>query len=176
MEILAKLAAAIYTMAAAWLPQAADKVDITKMVGQQAPAFSMSVASGAPTNTTTVTKDTLKGKVVLIDFWATWCGPCKAASPTMQKLHTTYANRGLVVIGANGLEQQRGPSAARQYAQQNGFTYMMTYDNDDLMTRWSIEGIPTFILIDKTGTVSWVGSGWGASSAEQLEERIKRLL
>lgn len=175
MELIAKLAAAIYTLAAAWLPQTADKVDITKMVGQPVPAFSMNVASGQ-TEARQLTHENLKGRVVLIDFWATWCGPCKAASPTMQKLHATYRDRGLVVIGANCMEQQRGPSAARQYAEQNGYTYVMTYDNDELITRWSIAGVPTFILIDKNGTISWVGSGFGSNTAEQLEEKIKALL
>lgn len=150
--ITAALAASIFLITASQIgAQGATAV------GKALPAFSAKSLAGKP-----VTNASLKGKVVLIDFWATWCGPCKEMSPTMQALHTKYAKKGLIVVGAN-LE---GGSAADQkakataYMKAHKYTYMGTYANEGLAEKLQVNGIPRFILVNKKGSIigDWTGS------------------
>ena len=142
------------------------------LTGKPMPGFTMMDVSGKKH-----TNASLKGKVVLLDFWATWCGPCKKASPVMQSLHTKYGSKGLVVVGANTWEQgDNKGSAARGYAKEHGYSYTFTYGNDNLAKSLGIEGIPTMILIDKSGKVSYVQVGFDPSLESKLEGLIKPLL
>jgi len=115
-----------------------------------------------------------KGKVVILDFWATWCGPCKAASPTMQKLHQKFAKQGLVVIGSNITDS---PKKAGDYAKEHKYTYAFTAGNDAYAAKLGIEAIPVFIFIDRNGIVQRVDTGFSsASSPSSWENTVKGLL
>ena len=97
----------------------------------------------------------LRGKVVLLDIWASWCGPCKAASPSIEKLKKLYGARGLVVIGADSLEQTPGGDKAKSYAHEHGYSYTFTYDNNAVTTSFGISTLPAFVVLDKRGVVAY---------------------
>lgn len=124
------------------------------------------------------TSEELKGKVLLIDFWATWCGPCKLASPIMQALHEKYASQGLVVIGANCSERDKAgqltntPDAARGYATEHEYSYLFTYGNDDLKKSVNIRGIPTMFVVDRKGVTRFVQVGYSKTLQDILEKPI----
>lgn len=130
----------------------------------------------------TLTGKSLRGKVVLVDFWATWCGPCKKASPVMESLHKKYAKKGLVVIGANTSERDsdgrpvKWANAAKTYKKEHGYTYTFTWGNDDLKEKWGVQGIPTMFVIDKKGVVRKVFVGYDTKLETNLEQAIKPLL
>lgn len=140
--------------------------------GKAMPAFKMTDTKGK-----VHTNSSLKGKVVLLDFWATWCGPCKAASPTMQKLHTKYASKGLVVVGANVFEQgPKAATAAADYAKEHKYTYTFTKGNDALAAKLGINGIPAFLFIDRKGVIREVQVGFDESLAGKFEQTVQKLL
>lgn len=94
----------------------------------------------------------LRGKTVLIDFWASWCGPCRITMPQVAKIHAEYKNRGVEVMSINV-----GESAAKAggYMKKNGYTFTALLDEDRAVsTRYKINGIPTLVVIDPTGKVS----------------------
>lgn len=124
-----------------------------------------------------VTNETLKGKVVLIDFWATWCGPCKAASPSIQALHDKYVKEGLVVIGANAFERTDPDGAAAGYAKEHDYNYMMTIKNDQLARSWGVKGIPAFVVIGRDGTVALAQVGFSKGKTDiVIEDAVKAAL
>lgn len=132
------------------------------------PAWSMKTLSGKTLNNATT-----KGKVVLLDFWASWCGPCKAASPTMEALHKSHSSKGLIVVGSNGLESKKGPSFAQAYQKKNKYSYTFSFDNDSLMDKLKIQGVPTFILIDKKGKVAYVATQWTDKVKSDLTKAVE---
>lgn len=139
--------------------------------GKPVPTFSMKTTAGK-----TVSNSSLKGKVVLLDFWATWCGPCKAASPLVQKLHSTFGKKGFVAIGANTFEQDNPAGAAKKYAAEHSYTYLFTVQNDKLAESWGVTGIPYFVLIDKKGVVNKVYRGYGPEMDKDLNARVAKLV
>lgn len=128
----------------------------------------------------TMTNASLKGKVYLVDFWATWCGPCKAAMPTMQKLHNKYKGKGFMVIGANILERGANkPSIAGQFKKAAKLSYVFAKDTPEaekLADTLKIQGIPTFLLVDKKGVVRHVEVGFSSEHEGDLARRIEALL
>lgn len=145
--------------------------ELESMVGRPAPAFKMTDTKGK-----VHTNKSLKGKVVLLDFWATWCGPCKAASPTMQKLHAKYAKKGLVVVGANTFEEGDSKSAAIKYMKEHKYSYTFTYGNDALARALGVRGIPAFVFLDKTGKIAKALVGFGGQRPAEMEALVKNLL
>lgn len=158
--VLAAIALAALTSASAQGPEA--------MQGKKVPAFSMKDIKGK-----THTAQSLKGKVVVLDFWATWCGPCKQASPTMQKLHQKYAKQGLVVIGANVSD---APGAAAKYAKEHKYTYNFTTGGDSLGQKLGVQGIPAFFFIDRQGVIQRVQTGFAPGLEADFEATVKKLL
>ncbi len=157
-------------LVAAAVSASAQPANTALKVGKPAPAFSMTDLNGKKH-----TNKSLKGKVVLVDFWATWCGPCKAASPTMQEWHTKFSKKGLVVIGANAFENTLDKKYAAAYAKEHKYTYTFTWGNDKMAEAWGAESIPMFVLIDKKGVVQHVAVGFGPTEKKALADKIAKL-
>ena len=161
------LAALIFTPLMAQAPSAT-----TEYVGKPMPAFTMKGLDGK-----TLTNANLKGKVVLLDFWATWCGPCKAISPMIEKLHKAYKGKAVAIYGANVWERgDKNGAKARAYAKEHKYTYPMTFGNETLATKLRIEGIPTLLVMDKKGVVRNVYVGFDPKNEAKLRAVIDGLL
>jgi thiol-disulfide isomerase/thioredoxin len=134
-------------------------------VGDLAPDFALKDFDGNE-----VTMDSLRGQVVLLDFWATWCGPCKAAMPTMQKLADEYKDRGAVVLGVNTMEND--PATAKKYMESKNFTYGCVVRGDGLAQMYDVRAIPTLVLIGKDGKIRSIEVGLADPSGESLRKAI----
>ena len=128
----------------------------------------------------------LRGRVVLLDFWATWCGPCKATIPKLSSLQRKYADAGLVVIGmtnffgeAEGepMTPERELEYLRQYRKTNNISYDFAVADDEKNdARYGIGSIPTAVLIDRKGRVRHVVVGVYPGSDSELTSAVKKLL
>ena len=92
-----------------------------------------------------------RGKLVLVNLWATWCPPCRAEMPSLEKLYRKYRSKGLVVLG---IDQGESASVAAAFASQMGVTFPLLIDDDQQYGRaYAAEGLPTSILVDRTGRI-----------------------
>jgi len=117
-----------------------------------------------------VTLASLKGKVVLLDFWATWCGPCKQAMPFIQKISEDYKGKDVVILGVNTWEKKEG--AGKKYMTDKGYTYGCLLAGDELAVAYGISGIPTLIVIGKDGKVEKIEVGFGPEGDKGLRTAI----
>ena len=146
--------------------------DVESFKGKRVPSFKATSFNGK-----TISNASLKGKPYILDFWATWCGPCKAASPTMQAIHTKFAGKGLIVIGANMGESKSSMAQAKGYPKEHGYTYTFTSANDKLAGSLGIQGIPCFLFVDKMGKIKAVRTGFdGRTSPAEFEKLAQSIL
>ena len=149
--------------------QAEEGPSLKFKAGDAAPPFELVDLSGA-----TVSLASLKGKVVLLDFWATWCGPCKAAMPAIQKIHDDYKGKGVAVLGINTWENKE--DAAKQYIDKKGFTYPCLLKGDDLAKAYGMTGIPTLVVIGKDGKIVDIEVGMAPDGDAGLRKAIDTAL
>ncbi len=116
-----------------------------------------------------------RGKVLLVDFWASWCGPCKKSFPSLEELHQRYKGRGLVVIGIS-VDEDAG--AMHRFLRQHPVSFSIVRDREQkLVKALKIEAMPTSLLVDRSGVIRFVNSGFRGSSTEaQLQRQIEQLL
>ncbi len=92
-----------------------------------------------------------RGKVVLVNLWATWCAPCRSETPALEQLYRKNRERGLVVLG---IDQGESPSAASAFARELQLTYPILIDTDERYGRaYAAIGLPTSVLVDRTGHI-----------------------
>jgi peroxiredoxin/outer membrane lipoprotein-sorting protein len=114
--------------------------------GQKAADFTLTDLSGK-----SLKLSTLRGKVVLLDFWATWCGPCRIEMPNIQKIHHEFKDKGLVVLGIN---QGETAKVVQPFLKRNGFDFRILLDQArSVSQKYQVSGIPTRFIIDKEGTI-----------------------
>ncbi len=135
--------------------------------GSQMPEFSFTTFRGKK-----LSKNSLKGKVVVIDFWATWCGPCKMMSPVMEKLHRDFAKKGVTVIGASTDENI---SLAKDYVKEHKYTFDFA-SAGKLPDVIGVSGIPLVLVIDQKGVVRHIHIGFEKSSEAALKKEVSSLL
>ena len=135
-------------------------------VGAPAPLWTLPTPDGG-----TIALEDLRGKVVIMDFWATWCGPCRQVMPALQEIHETHGDE-LVVIGVNTWEQE-DPAA---FMVDNGYTYPIVINGDEVAQQYFVEGIPTFYVIAQDGTVAFHAVGADPANEEALLGVLETLL
>ena len=140
-----------------------EKDFANRYTGTAAPALSVSKWIGEP-----ITLEQLKGKVVLLDFWGNWCGPCRAKLPRTQELHDKYKDKGLEVIGIHSLQASE---KAADFINENNYTFRTGLDTNETADSYKITGWPTYYLIDKQGNLAW-----GPEHSAPPEDLIKALL
>jgi thiol-disulfide isomerase/thioredoxin len=119
--------------------------------------------------------DTAKAKVVMVDFWASWCDPCKRSFPVMEELHQRYGKDGLVIIAVN-VDEKRADMEA--FLKKNAVSFAVLRDgNQKLVERAGVAAMPTSFLIDKDGKVRFLHNGFrGAETKKKYDEEIQSLL
>jgi peroxiredoxin len=115
----------------------------------------------------------LRGKVVLLDFWATWCGPCRALVPRLSDLQAKYGAQGLEVVGITTDSSE----TAAVFAERTGLRYPIASDTHAETSRaYDISSLPTLFVIDKRGVVRDLAVGFDPDREDQVEALVKRLL
>lgn len=114
------------------------------------------------------------GKVILIDFWATWCGPCHKAIPYLNTLHDELKEQGFVVIAINVDEDV---SAVPAFLKRYPVDYPMLFDSSGACPSvFNVEVMPSSYLIDKSGTIQYIHKGFRNNDRESLRDRIQHHL
>jgi cytochrome c biogenesis protein CcmG, thiol:disulfide interchange protein DsbE len=115
-----------------------------------------------------------RGKVVYLDFWASWCTPCRRSFPWLDGLVSEYAKRDLVVIGVN-VDQDH--ALAEQFLNATPANFPIVYDpHGDIATAFKVVGMPSAVLIDRTGHVRFQHVGFSEKRKEEYEAHIQSLL
>jgi cytochrome c biogenesis protein CcmG/thiol:disulfide interchange protein DsbE len=111
----------------------------------------------------------LRGKVVVVNFWASWCAPCRAEAPILQQSWLDLAGRGVIFIGVN---QGETPQRADEYLHEYNITYPNVGDTDNQLTRaFGVQGLPATFIIDRNGVIRDVL--YAAVEAEPLRAKIE---
>ncbi|MGH9960793.1 MAG: TlpA family protein disulfide reductase, partial [Pyrinomonadaceae bacterium] len=110
-----------------------------------------------------------RGKVVVLDFWATWCGPCIQAMPGLQSLHERYNSRGVVVFGVNTWEE----SNPVEFMKRSGYTYGLLLKGEDVAQAYRVGSLPTLYVIGVDGKVIRRASGIDDGLAGLIEKHLK---
>ncbi|MEP7207117.1 MAG: TlpA disulfide reductase family protein [Casimicrobiaceae bacterium] len=138
-------------------------------VGEAPPGFALLDATGE-----LVSLDRLRGKVVYVDFWASWCGPCRRSFPWMSEMSRRYHADGLTVIGVN-VDKKRGD--ADRFLQQQPAAFTVVFDAAGATpSAWGVRGMPSSFLLDRQGKVLAMETGFDETAKDALESRIRQAL
>jgi peroxiredoxin len=140
------------------------------LIGRPAPAFALrEVGTGR-----TVDLTQLKGTPVVLNFWATWCGPCKVEIPEFVELYSEYKDRGFVILGVLS-QDEPAKDQLRAFLAENKMDYPVFYSNEKMETAFGeLLGLPTSFLIGRDGSVC--AKQLGPASKEDVERSLKALL
>jgi len=139
---------------------------------REAPAFSLVDLEGRA-----ITNESLRGQVTLLDFWATWCAPCRKSMPELQALHEKYAARGMSVVGIS--IDEGGVAKVRKYVESKKFTYPIAVDSNKspAWDAFRVKAVPAAFLLDRDGKVvaQWTGAPANAGELERALEELLRI-
>ena len=143
------------------------------LVGNPAPDFSVKALAGSKG---TVSLKSLRGKVILVDFWGTFCDPCKKSFPKLQDLNTKFASSGLQIVGISEDEaddKDKIPGFAETY----GAKFTLGWDEDKSIAKsYKPQTMPSSFIIDKKGVIRYAHVGYHDGEEVEVEKEIKELL
>ncbi len=145
----------------------AEKTGPETLVGEPAPQFTLPLLEGGGTFDLASYRDK---QIVLLDFWATWCGPCRVAMPTLVEVSRDYAAKGVRYFAVNLREK---PDVIRKYLKEANLDIVVPLDQDGSIARkYNVQGIPTMVIVGKDGKVKKVHVG----SSPELKQELTRAL
>ena len=138
--------------------------------GNPAPDFEVETVNGMGK----VSLKGMEGKVVIVDFWATWCEPCKKSFPAFQALNVKYKDSGLVVVGISEDDEQSGLA---EFGETHGAKFPLGWDEGKkIAEKWGPSSMPTTFVVDRKGIVRFVHLGYHAGEEDEIEQEVKSLL
>jgi cytochrome c biogenesis protein CcmG/thiol:disulfide interchange protein DsbE len=161
------VAATALSLAFLMLPSGLSGEVLKSRYRRPAPGFTLVDGKRAP-----ITLSDYKGKVVLLDFWATWCAGCKVEMPWFSRFDTKYRNNGLVVIGVSMDEE--GWAIVTPYLEAHPISYTAVLGDLDVSDRYGVASLPVTLLIDRNGKVA--AKHFGVVDGAGFENEIKKLL
>lgn len=136
--------------------------------GQEAPDFRLATIAGD-----SLSLGSLRGRVVVVDFWATWCGPCQQELPALQRLYEEHAARGLEIVA---ISVDAGPEAVAPYARQARLTFPVVLGGIAVQTLYRVTALPTLFLVDRAGVIRFYQIGYAPGSEAALAAQVEALL
>ncbi len=116
----------------------------------------------------------LRGNVVMLNFWASWCGPCRKEMPLLDALSQRYGAAGFTLLGVNVEED---PRAGDKIIEEMGITFPILYDAEsDVSQAYNVDAMPTTVMIDKDGKIRYVNRGYRAGDEEKYRKQIRELI
>lgn len=143
-------------------------------LGESAPDFSLRALDGSMVR---LSEQTTAGKVVLVNFWATWCGPCQVEMPHLQRMYTKYADVGLVVLSIT-IDDAKSATQVKPLVKRNGFTFPVLQDLDSkVVTSFNPQKtLPYTLIVDRQGRIVHVRTGYNAGDEVELEAKVREHL
>ncbi|MCU0634002.1 MAG: redoxin domain-containing protein [Gemmatimonadaceae bacterium] len=139
-------------------------------IGGAAPAFNAKTLDGAPKGL-----DAYRGRVVLLNIWATWCGPCRAEMPSIQALHQAYAPKGLSVVAVS-VDDEGQEAQITSFGQEFGLSFELLHDaTGSIQQVYQTAGVPESFVIARDGTIRkrWMGAeDWNSPANRALVEQL----
>jgi len=142
---------------------------VAATIGGMAPSFSLPTAEG-----TSIDLERLRGQVVYVDFWASWCGPCRRSFPWMSELQQRYANRGLTIVAVN-VDAKREDAA--RFLREFPATFAVVYDGGGATPRaYGVKAMPSSFIVDARGRIAGIESGFHEDRRAAIEDTIRSLI
>jgi peroxiredoxin len=139
-------------------------------LGQPAPAFSLPLRGG----TTPLGLDKLRGQVVMVNFWASWCGPCREEFPLLDQVYKKYKTLGFTMLGVNVEPESKD---AEGFIAKTPVTFPIVFDKDSSVSKlYHVEGMPSTVLIDRNGVLRWVHRGYKPGDENEYLDHVRALL
>ncbi len=143
------------------------------LIGEQAPPIDLPLASGDGAAEGDRVALPAPGKVVLLDFWASWCGPCRASIPALNQIHERYGER-ITMYGVNIEAEVSRERAGASYREIGARIDTLHDDHFQAQSAYRVQSIPTLVMIDRAGTVRWVETG--VPDPDELADHLDELL
>ncbi len=185
---VAACAAALAAAAGLWLgrggapverssPALFGRAPAAPLVGRPAPDFTLPVLSGGPRGGGgRLSLHSLRGRPVVLNFWASWCAPCREETPLLARLSRTYGPRGVAFVG---VDVEDNAADARRFIGRNHVGYTVVASADEKVTAsYAVPGLPTTVFIDRSGVIRdrQVGGFVGRDGERALTDELDRLL
>lgn len=140
------------------------------LIGNPSPSFHLDSVNGMGQ----VSMAGLSGKVVIVDFWATWCEPCKKSFPKLQSLNAKYKGSGVTVVG---LSEDDDKGGIREFANSLGADFPLLWDSDKAVAgKWQPGSMPATFIVDRKGLVRFIHRGYHDGEELEIEKEVKSLL
>ncbi|MBS0395525.1 MAG: TlpA family protein disulfide reductase [Proteobacteria bacterium] len=139
-------------------------------VGQPAPAFSLPLRGGGGT----LGLDKLRGQVVMVNFWASWCEPCRKEFPLLDQIYKKYRAAGFTLVGVNVEPDSKD---AEGFIAKTPVTFPIVFDKDSAVSKgYHVSGMPTTVLIDRKGVLRWVHRSYVPGDENEYLNQVRAML
>ena len=156
-------------MTALALTPALAAAAVALQAGAPAPAFQLNSSAGKP-----VALADYKGQIVLLNFWASWCGPCRQEMPILEQLNRQYRNKGVTLLGVN---VEPDSAAAVNWLKATPVSFPILFDVDSKVSKlYQVEGMPNTVILDRKGLVRYIHRGYSAGAENEYLDQIRSLI